>query len=124
MLIKKSFLFLPILLFPIKIAKAAELLPSCIENGNCQLNDFLQTGITLTNWLFSIVGSVVLFFFILGGFNFIFSGGSSDKVEKGKGMITGSIIGLLIMFASYIIIQFTMSALGVTDSWEISNWFE
>jgi hypothetical protein len=119
MLIKKSLLFLPILLFPIKIAKAAGLLPSCVENGDCQLNDFLQIGITLTNWLFSIVGSVVLFFFILGGFNFIFSGGSSDKVEKGKSMITGSIIGLLIMFASYIIIQFTMSALGVTGSWEI-----
>jgi len=67
---------------------------------------------------------VVLFFFILGGFFFIFSSGESGKVEKGKGMIIGSVVGLIIMFASYVIIQFAMTALGVTGAWQISNWFK
>lgn len=120
---KTSLLALLIFIFSAKIASAAGLVPDCAETGNCQLNDFLETAITIVNWLFGVVGSVVLLFFIYGGFIFIFSAGSSSQVEKGKNMLIGSIVGLLIMFASYVIIQFAMSALGVTGSWQVSNWF-
>lgn len=117
-------------------ASAAGLLPAetgtgkCPEGyagencGNYSVNDFLQVGLLVVNWIFGVVGSVVLFFFILGGFFFIFSSGESGKVEKGKGMIIGSVVGLIIMFASYVIIQFAMTALGVTGAWQISNWFK
>lgn len=115
-----AFLFL---LFSTQTASAAGLVPSCGEAGDCKLNDFLQLAIIITNWLFGIVGSVVLLFFIYGGILFIFSSGESSKVEKGKDIIVGSIVGLVIMFSSYVIIQFAMSALGVNGSWSTSGWF-
>jgi hypothetical protein len=123
--IKKLYFFiLPILFLLAATASAAGLVPDCGATGNCQLNDFLQVGLLVVNWIFGVVGPVVLFFFILGGFFFIFSSGESGKVEKGKNMIIGSVVGLIIMFASYVIIQFAMTALGVTGTWQISGWFK
>jgi hypothetical protein len=91
--------------------------------GNYSLNDFLTLAVNISKWILGVVGSVVLFFFIYGGFLFIFSGGSSDKVEDGKNMLIGSIVGLVIVFTSYIIIQFAMTAMGIDGGWQVSGWF-
>jgi len=103
------------------IAFAEGILPPESTKGNCgssncgnySLNDFLVLLINVANWILGVVGAVALLFFVYGGFVFILSGGSEERVSSGKKILLNSIIGLAIVFASYTIIQFSMSLLGV-----------
>jgi len=55
-------------------------------------------------FLISIVGLVAAVMIIVGGFQYITSGGDKSKVEKGKKHITDAIIGLVLTFGSYILL--------------------
>lgn len=85
------------------------------ENGNYQVNDILGIAINITKIILGLVGSLTLLMFIYGGFTFLISAGSSEKVSKAKGIIVAAVIGLLIVFASYIIIKFVLQTLGRND---------
>jgi len=63
---------------------------------------------------------LTLLMFIYGGFIMIFSGGSPDRVQKGKQTLLNAIIGLVIVFSAYAIIQFTLSAVGFE---QLDTWF-
>ncbi|MBI3290137.1 hypothetical protein HYZ78_01945 [Candidatus Microgenomates bacterium] len=57
--------------------------------------------------LYVIAGIVILFLIIFGGFGIISGAGSGDqqKTAQGKQALTSAIIGFLIIFTSYWIIQ-------------------
>ncbi|PJE58087.1 MAG: hypothetical protein COU81_02620 [Candidatus Portnoybacteria bacterium CG10_big_fil_rev_8_21_14_0_10_36_7] len=52
----------------------------------------------------SIVALLAVIYIIYGGYLFLTSGGKSDKADKGRGIITNGIIGLLIIITSYSIV--------------------
>ena len=96
--------------------------PSCKKYcGEYSLNDIVSVGVKATTILLSLSGSVALLFFIYGGVTFLISGGSAEKVTKGKTIITNSVIGLLIVFSSFMIIQYSMTELGY-ESGAFGKW--
>jgi len=61
-----------------------------------------------------MIAGVILFFLIIaGGFMVVSSAGNAEKTDKGKQAITGAIIGFVIIFASYWIIQIIEIITGV-----------
>jgi hypothetical protein len=90
----------------------AAIVPGCAESGNCQLNDFVQIGINAVQLIFGLAGSLALLFFIYGGIMWVISGGNPDRVKKGQDALKNAVIGLVIIFTSYMIINFTMTSLG------------
>lgn len=58
-------------------------------------------------------GLVVFFMFIIGGFTIIANAKDPHKIEEGSKTITSAIIGLLVLFASYWIIQIIQVVTGV-----------
>lgn len=61
-----------------------------------------------------VVASLILFaYLVFGGFIIITSAGSSDQVQKGQQAVTNAIIGFIIIFASYWIIQIIQVLTGV-----------
>lgn len=62
--------------------------------------------------IFIIAGTVMLFLLIGGGFTII-TGGGAEAVNKGKQQITLAILGFLIMFGAYWIIQIIELITGV-----------
>lgn len=58
-------------------------------------------------------GLVLFFMFILGGFNVISGASDSHKMEEGKKTITFAIMGLLVVFGSYWIIQIIQVVTGL-----------
>lgn len=61
-----------------------------------------------------IISGLILFFLLIGGgFSIIASGGNAKSVESGKNQITGAIIGFVIIFAAYWIIQIIQTITGV-----------
>ncbi len=65
--------------------------------------------------LLVLAGIVLFFLLILGGFNYLAGAGQekSNQVEKGKKAITGAIIGFLLVFAAYWIVQIISLLTGV-----------
>jgi hypothetical protein len=58
--------------------------------------------------LLGIAGFVVV---IIGGILLLTSAGDSSKIEKGRGILTGAVMGTLIVLTSYLIIRFVLLAL-------------
>ncbi len=83
------------------------------RTGNYNLNDFLLIGVNLSKFILGIVGSLTLLMFIYGGFVWILSGGNSERVEKGRQIIISTLIGLIIVFTSYMTINFVMKSLSL-----------
>lgn len=83
-------------------------LPSNTNIGNYKINDLLELGKNVTNWILGMVGSAALLMFIWGGFQWLTSQGEPAKVTEGKKIMTAAIIGLVIVFSSYIMVKFVV----------------
>ncbi len=67
--------------------------------------------------ILGITGSLALLAFIAGGIMFLISAGSSERVTRAKQILLGAVIGLVIVFTSFMIIQFVYTALGIPGNW-------
>ena len=90
---------------------------TCRDTGTCELSHLTQLLVNVAQWILGISGSLALLALVYGGVLFLISGGSSETVTKAKKIITGAVIGLIIVFASYTIIAFILSSLGVEGKW-------
>jgi len=61
-------------------------------------------------WVLGLSGSVALFMLIVGGIMYITSTGDEQKIATAKKIITWTVLGLIVILASYSIIV-------VIDSW-------
>lgn len=59
----------------------------------------------LLRYLFVFAGLGVLLYLLYGGFQLMTSGGDPKGVAEGKGKITNAIVGFIIIFVAYWIIQ-------------------
>lgn len=84
------------------------------KSGNYTLNGILSLGIDLTTWILGIVGSLTLVMFIYAGFTMLISAGNAQKVSQAKNILTAAVVGLAIVFCSYLIIKFVLFALGIS----------
>ncbi|HQL34669.1 MAG TPA: hypothetical protein PKY61_01885 [bacterium] len=83
------------------------------STGNYTLDDIVMIAVRASRWILGIVGSLALLMFVYGGFMFLISSGSSDKISKAKAIIVAAIVGLIIVFSSYLIIQFVLKTIGI-----------
>ena len=62
-----------------------------------------------------LIAAAVLFFFllVLGGIRWITSGGDKGKTEAARGQITAALVGLVIVFAAWAIVQLVEAFFGV-----------
>jgi hypothetical protein len=65
--------------------------------------------------VYIVAGIILLFFLIFGGLAVILGAGKGNKeqVEKGKKVLTGTLIGFLVVFASFWIIQILEILTGI-----------
>lgn len=84
---------------------------SATECGDYKINDFLQLAVNIAQWILGIVGVLTLVMFIFGGISFIFSAGSKEQVSKAKKIIISAIVGLIIVFVSWLVINFLLKTL-------------
>lgn len=55
--------------------------------------------------ILGISGVAALLMFVWGGFQWLISGGSPEKVKKGKETLTWAVIGLVVIFTAYILVS-------------------
>ncbi|MBI4250676.1 hypothetical protein HY622_03750 [Candidatus Uhrbacteria bacterium] len=61
--------------------------------------------------LFGIVGVVALLVFLYGGFTWMTSEGAEKKIKKGWDTMVWGALGLIIIFASFILVRFLLGIL-------------
>lgn len=83
----------------------------------CPADLFGDTGAfkQVTNTILYIVGIIAVIMLIIGGIKYVISGGDSKKVTDAKNTILYAIIGLIIAFLSYAIVNFVISALPSSE---------
>ena len=74
---------------------------------------FAITFATLWQTIIIVGGLAFLLYFLLGGVTWIMAGGDKGKLEEAKGKITQGLIGLGVLAASYVIIKFIETAIGM-----------
>ena len=86
----------------------------------CPENLFGNTGVfkQVTNTILYIVGIIAVIMLIIGGIKYVVSGGDSKKVTDAKNTVLYAIIGLVIAFLAFAIINFVISALPASDTVE------
>lgn len=88
---------------------------TCIADGNCSPEKIIDLIDNIVKWGAGVAGAIALLMYILGGVWMLFSAGSSSRVERGKNIITGTTIALIFILGSWLIIDFTLTALKTTD---------
>ncbi|MBI2475592.1 hypothetical protein HYV69_04200 [Candidatus Uhrbacteria bacterium] len=83
----------------------------CGNLGNCSLGDIMIVFSDVALFILGIVGSLVLLFYVIGGFWWLTSHGDPGWVTKGKNYIKISTIGLLIVLFAYIVVEFLLRSL-------------
>ena len=91
----------------------------CSACGTCQIPDFFIVGNNVVNLLLGLSGSFMLLMVITGGFFWLTAAGNTERIERGKKILSGAVIGLIIVFVSYTIVQFILAAVGVPNVAEI-----
>lgn len=56
-------------------------------------------------YVFAASGLIILVYFVIGGLEFLTSGGDPKKTESAKGKLTGAIVGFVIIFISFWLVQ-------------------
>ena len=83
----------------------------CRDQGRCELEDILQVIVNLSVFILGITGSLVLIMFIYGGFMWLTAAGAQERVRKGRDILLGAVVGLVIIFGSYAAITLLVSVL-------------
>lgn len=67
----------------------------------------------LVPYFFALAGSLLLVYLIWGGISLMLSQGDPKKIESGKNKITSALVGFLVVFVSYWIVQLFGLVLGI-----------
>lgn len=72
-------------------------------------------------WIFTIAGMLLLVYLIFGGFQLMTSGGDPKGAGAAKSHITNALVGFIIIFIAYWVVQLFGQVLGLTG---IQNIFK
>lgn len=86
-------------------AQAVQILPSCTETGNCEARHFLELFVNLYKFGLEILAPVAILFFIIGGIIILTAAGYSERIERGKKMLSQVTAGVIIILLSWVIID-------------------
>ncbi len=74
---------------------------------------------TIINYILGAAGLVAVVYLIIGGFNYITSGGNEETTKKAVRTLLNAVIGLVVIFAAYAIVvtvQRVVFKSGLTNS--------
>ena len=84
----------------------------------CPKDLFGNTGVfkQVTNTILYIVGIIAVIMLIVGGVKYLISGGDNKKVTDAKNTVLYAIIGLVIAFLAFAIVNFVITALPNSEN--------
>ncbi len=81
---------------------------------NLKLGDILT--IIFQVYIFYIAGIILLIYLVIGGFQFMFSRGEPKAMQAAQAKITNAVVGFVIVFLSFLIIQIIAKVFGIDET--------
>ena len=69
--------------------------------------------------LFPIVGLLLLLYLLYGGYQYMLSRGDPKALESAKGIITNALVGFVIVFIAFWLVQLIGRVLGIPDIYNL-----
>ena len=92
--------------------------PPTGDDNTYTIADFFRLVAAIINFIiFCLVPPIAVLMLIIGGLVFLFAGGNPQTASLGKTILITTIIGLAIVYGSWIIIDTIIKALGYTGTW-------
>lgn len=114
-----------VMLIPAFSYAASIIPPDCAgsQYGNeCGLDDLVSLFANLYRVGLRYIGALALLFFVVGGFILLVSGGKTDRVELGKKILAGTVIGVVIVMGGFLAVQYIeTSVLSVNSAFVIKS---
>ena len=90
-------------------------LKGALPNPSAYPNNITDIISLALKFVFPAAGILLLFYLVLGGFSLMTSAGDPKAMQSAKGKITSALIGFVIIFAAYWIVQIVGIILGLED---------
>ena len=84
--------------------------PSGFKFENAKVGDIFSA---LLPYIYVIAGLILLVTLVMGGLGLMTAAGNADKMKAGYRKITNALIGFLIIFISYFVVQLVEVVLGI-----------
>jgi hypothetical protein len=88
-------------------------LPNPLGPNKTDIPQFLGQ---IINYALGIIGSLALVMFIYGGLTWMLSAGNQEQVAKGKQIVIWAALGIAIIFTSYALVRFVITAIGTANN--------
>ncbi len=81
----------------------------------CQAGDIFKQIARITNFLIGFIGIFVIVRLVISGFQMVLSQGSEEAIKGAKSGITNALIGLVLVFGAYIIVNILFQTFGIQN---------
>lgn len=102
------------------IVDAAGLVPC--EGTECSACHFAQMGNTVLQWLIGVLFVVFAIVAAMGGIGLVTSGGNPEAKNSAKSKLVNALVGLVIVFGAWILVDTIMRGLLVSGTDEITGY--
>jgi hypothetical protein len=120
----KKFILLIFLIFLVLIPIAAKAQIFSVPNplgGQHGFNSIQEVVKALIDVAFSAAGLVAVIYLIIGGFRYTTSSGNAEAIEGAKATIINAIIGLIVVFISFLLVNYILVALKVGPLYQLGT---
>lgn len=93
---------------------------NCMQKGDCTPCDAIQVGVNLSDMIVAFSGAAAILMFIVGGI-FMITAYGSDRINLGKNAIVAALVGILIVFAAWTIVNTLILAFFGNNSGEFTS---
>jgi hypothetical protein len=125
-LMRRFFLIILFLILAGSQVQAAGLVP-CGGEGEpvCTFcHFFVMINAIVKFVMFTLVPAIAVLMLVIGGVMFFFAGGSPNILSRAKGVITSVVIGLVIIFAAWVIVNTILTGSGIVQAPSILQWYQ
>jgi hypothetical protein len=83
-----------------------------VTSGAAGANTVFELVSIVLRWLFTFAGIIATVFIIIGGYQYLTSGGNEESAEKGKKTLINAVIGLVAVILAITIVTIVTNTLG------------
>ncbi|HLD27083.1 MAG TPA: hypothetical protein VJB63_03960 [Patescibacteria group bacterium] len=66
-------------------------------------------------FIYPFAGILLFIYLVWGGYEYLLSGGNPEKVKGAQGKLTSAIIGFILLFVSYVLVQIIVRIFGLNS---------
>jgi hypothetical protein len=92
----------------------ADLPPSGGIENPLEADTFTELFVGIANWVAGIVASLAALMIVIGGIQYMISGGNEEKVASARRTILWAVIGLIVVLGSWGLLRALLEILGIT----------